>query len=1139
MTEKSKKILKELDYNDIVYKPDGQLTKPVLDLLLFSLKGDFENLKELIEEKEFQDSTLNLALRNLLSRYLNFNNPSYLQAYKYLLGTNIDLNYKFDKDNNSTILMKAAKTGQLIFVKELLESFNNQINFENNNFKTKEEEEECDLNRNEIFFDQKDNNNNNFLHYMIHQFKSQNSEIFEYLYEEYPFEKKRKEKSAKKIQDLFKKLILEKNGEGNNFMNICLLHGMPYLVLKILEISEYKPNLNKKNNNYIHSAVIGGNMTCLKIMLYYCDYNDLNQKNIDQLTPAQLAYKMGYTSMSNIIIEYQEICYDDAYKDYFFKSIENYDRTSCIDFLQNFKNCQFKQILLGLKELKIINNLCISENYINQNEEDLNYKISNIKIEWNFLLTRIKQSQLDNDRDSDNSSNYNNISNNNKTKNNKKKLKKLDEKNKNSIYPYIKSISEFYENIFSNKITNSFIDNVKDNQNYLINSNQNIDLLIFNKIIFYFRFGHFKSLLKTVEIYLTQIYQKENNINSNINNRTLILYVNTTCIIIESFFQHGYQDIVEIILKALIKYLYTNSLNLGDMQCNIDDEIIFEYLNQKEVLCPIISNFNILFIYSTFLKLLTSNDKKKENLMEFQKKLNENNNNKKEPKLINRYKILFSCLDIKKAYERDDNEIYKKINNFYKRGKEQDKEIFYWNIIGIIFLKKKKYIISKKFFQKGLKSYIQIIRIKKKINLDEKFINFRIDYITAFLYNICLCDYYLKNYNKCIKILELLLSLEHNKNNYYFYYRLGLCYLEIYIQTLNKGNDFYNSNINKLIGYENNKNKNIKKEKSISLNMDNESSESFQYESKETNTRGNDDNKFLDFYDKQILNLFGNYSEFNFGENKDTNIKRILLKNTKHNFNNTNISKSSSKSSQNYDINIKSDYLDKAIQSFKKILIIYRINIRTNSMQMIYNFYFSYVKDSINEKDIQQKKKKITSEFIIDTYLHILFSLSLKQNWLEILFIIKDFNKRKFSPNKIIQLKILLFQLEAYINLNKSEKILETINQIKSHKKAEFSVFNKANNDIIKNINIKLYFYYSITLIYYQEKNYKEMEIYSNKILLLLKNETNIPYYIIDLLINIYIIKLNNESNLNTNNKYKYNNIILNLIKNKKTYKED
>ena len=35
-----------------------------------------------------------------------------------------------------------------------------------------------------------DNNNSNFLHYMIHFNKCENQEIFEYLYEEYPEEKK-------------------------------------------------------------------------------------------------------------------------------------------------------------------------------------------------------------------------------------------------------------------------------------------------------------------------------------------------------------------------------------------------------------------------------------------------------------------------------------------------------------------------------------------------------------------------------------------------------------------------------------------------------------------------------------------------------------------------------------------------------------------------------------------------------------------------------------------------------------------------------------------------------------------------------------------------------------------------------------
>ena len=201
--------------------------------------------------------------------------------------------------------------------------------------------------------------------------------------------------------------------------------------------------------------------------------------------------------------------------------------------------------------------------------------------------------------------------------------------------------------------------------------------------------------------------------------------------------------------------------------------------------------------------------------------------------------------------------------------------------------------------------------------------------------------------------------------------------------------------------------------------------------------------------------------------------------------------------------------------------------------------FFSRIKDDINTKDISHKNKKIQSDLILNTYLNILFCLSLKNNWLEMLLTIRDFNSRKITPSKSGLLKILLYQLEANINLNKKSKIMEILNKIKNYKKTELSAFNQSNNDIINNINIKLYLYYSLTLIYYKEKNYKEMDIYSNKLLSLIQKEKDIPYYIIDLLINVYIIKLNNESNINPKNKFKYNNIILNLIKNKKKINTD
>ena len=1126
MIDNNQKNINYSDSNDILYKPDNQIKKSVSELLLFSLAGDFPNLKELLDEKDFLGSTMNLALRNLLSNNFDNNDPNFLNCYKYLLKSNIDLNYKFTKDNNSTILMKVSKTGQLILMKELLESFNAQLcNMENiNKFQTPEEEKEYFLIQNEIFLTQKDNNNSNFLHYMKHFNKCENQEIFEYLYEEYPFEQKRDKEDAKKIQEIIKNLIKQKNDEGNNFMNICLLHGMPYLVLKIIEIIGYIPNLNKKNNNYIHSAILGGNMTCLKIILYYSNYNDLNEKNSDMLTPAQLAYKMGYTSMSNLILEYQENFQDEIYKEYFFKNLEHYNKSSNVNNITNLNNNKFKQIIYELKEMKIINNLC-DTTYLNKSEEDLDIKISSIKIDWNLLLAKIKQYEFEPEKDIEIINSTNNIKSG---KTNKKKCKKTEDKNKNSIYPFIKLLYEFNQNIFSNKLIKSFIDNISNEQN-LIEYNKNIDILLFNKIIFYYNTGHYKSLLNIAYIYLSKIYQKEKyntDTNSNSNNRNLIIYINITCIIIEILIYLGNQDIVDIIIKVLDNYLYTKSLNLGDVQYKSDDEIIFDYLNRKEILNPFISNWKNLFSYSNFLKLI--NDKSRENLDDFKKKLDDSKGKKMKP--INyRYHILFDCLDIKKAYDKNNYDLYNKIERFNSK-KDLNREIYYLNILGIIFMKKKKFNVSIIFFQKGLKKYLHILKNKNIINSDEKFFSFRIDYITAFLYNISLCKFYLKEYQKCTKILELLLTFECNKNNYFLFFRLALCYLEIYIQYIRNNDIFFNFNINKVIGYEINKNNNIKiknDKSSTSINIDNESSEnlSAQFESKDNVTKGTDDIKQIDLIDKNLVNLFLNYSYYNYNENQETNIKKIILRNTKKNI----VQKKSDS-----DIDDVNSYLDMAIKYLKKILIINKINVFSNSIKSIYDFFFSNIKDDINVKDISHKNKKIQSDLILNTYLNILFCLSLKNNWLEMLLTVKDCSSRKLITTKSNLLKILFFQLEAYINLNRQNKIIETINKIKNYKKNEFSVFNQSNKDIIKNINIKLYLYYSLTLIYYKDKNYKEMEIYSNKLLSLITKGKDIPYYIIDLLINIYIIKLNNESNINPINKYKYNNIILNLIKNKK-----
>ena len=391
---------KNVDNIDILYKPEGQINKQVYELLKNSKEGNYNNLKKLIE-KEFQGSTLNLALRNIIKEFKS-EKTNYIECLKLLLTTNIDLNYKYQKENNNTILMMVFNKYEPILMKEFLENLNIKKNsiYDNNNLSNKEKEE-YEIKEMITFFTQKDSNNNNFFYVSGKDFdKIELFKLFEYIYDIYPYKNDSKKERSQKIQQIFKSLFTETNNDGNNFMNICLDHGLPKFVLKLISINGYIPNVNKQKNNYVHCAVLGKNMTCLKIVLYYCSIDDLNMKNCDTLTPAQLAYKLGFVTMSNLIIEYQNNYNEEGYKEHFYSSKEIYEKkvTNLSNhILINFKNYKYKEVLYELNELKIIYNLSKDDlnsnnnNIINKDkEEDLLFRISYIKLEWNIILTQFK-----------------------------------------------------------------------------------------------------------------------------------------------------------------------------------------------------------------------------------------------------------------------------------------------------------------------------------------------------------------------------------------------------------------------------------------------------------------------------------------------------------------------------------------------------------------------------------------------------------------------------------------------------------------------------------------------------------------------------------------------------------------------------
>ena len=1166
MKEKNQYYSKNVEYQAILFKPGLTITRCELELLLSTENGDFETLSQLMKEKEFNSDTLSCTLANLI-RYFKDKEP-FNQCLDLLFSSNIDLKFKLVEINNKTVLMSILHKFNFNFIKKIFEKISDKINSKKN-FPNDKKKEEYQISQIKDIFIQKDYDGNNFFHLFESLDKQELFRIFSYLYDIFPCSEGFGPGATKAIQRIFQNLFLEKNNDGNTIMSLFLQRNLIQAVFKLLLINGYKPNNNMKNNNLLHCAVLSKAINCVKIILYYCSKDELAMKNNDGLTPAQLAFKLGLSVINSIINEYHNNFTEEKYKEHFFKNSEVYENKLYNlkeDFLVNFSNFKYKEILFELKEFKIIYQICNDNNNIiqtnkNNDEENILYKISLYKIEWNILVCRMKLFP--------------------------EKTEEEKNESKSSLINIYKQIIEFYNNNFSNNFITSLISIINqinqakipethnsdnyDNKNLISsykNTDKPVEILIYNKIIFHFKLGSYKSLIETIKMFITEKYIPDSEIN-NIDitdKKRFILFVNFSCILIETFISQGYNKLAQIIIEALERYLFQIRPQIAD---KIDhythlENHIFNYLTKSGILHQYSAFFSEIFCYINYLKILNNqeNSKDKEYFTKIKKLLNESIY-AKDPIIFTQLSTLYPFVEMKRFYDKEKEE--NKICEILKGIKYTDEnDIYYLNTLGIIFLKKQKFNLSKFFFTKGYYIYIQSIKNKKeKLN---KLYNFRIDIITTFLYNISLCYFHMKEYSKCIPILECLLNFKTNKNNFYINYRLGLCYYYVYVESYNKNSDYFNKNVIKLIGYE--KIKNYKKReniKQLSIELDNEGiisnlSQKFEAEHKKKSLKDKHENKFSfhnnDKNEKSDKALHKYNNIYKSGKNlSGTNnynshsaIKKIILKNSTKLINNKNNFFGNKKilNANNNNNTDKVEFLNKAIKYFKRVISISKlleINIYSDSMKSLYEFYSSYMevekkKENTNIEENFSRTKKIPNELLINSYFNLLMCLSIKKNWLEMNLIIKDYYNRDLISNKIIELKVWLYELEACINLKNNKMVKEIINKIKKFKKIGLSVLNKANNDVINEINIKLYIYFTLTRIYIAEKNFKEVDINIKKILFLLKDIKNIPYYIIDLLLNVYIIKLKSEPNINNKTKYRYNNIILNLIKNKKINEE-
>ena len=508
-----------------------------------------------------------------------------------------DLNYINTDFNDSNLIMECCQKDEPIIMNLLLES------------KSQKKKKKIEI---DIF--KYDRNNSNILHYLFNQSKETDVEInFEKIMNYYLVKNK---KNKIKLD-----LLNKEDKNGFTPLAILLKKGWYNTLVKYFKYFDYQPHviLNTKNNN-IHCAIEGGNIKCLQLILNYCSSEELNQTNINNLTPLNYAKEKKYYFMTELIKQFINNFDNDEFKHILL--LPKMDTDEIINFFIENDFQEVQKYLLKYKIIQVINN------------SNINTKNINLSYEWNFLLNK-------------------NLELLNKGLSPENILSKYIKGNNSSNNEYqnkIKVISTLYEfNSFFNKYINETA--IKDHLN---EENYPIDIIIYNRIIYHYKIFDFENFLKYINLYFTHIYpQQDNNfLNKYINNSDLtkfekirinfykyITFVNISYLLVDFFIKEKNEQFSKIILDELEKYFSEFKIedNSGikkipeekdDDQSTLNDSFIddnyyilnfnnklntIEYLSKNEILHPLNDTLDeskyFLYLKEIFYSIIFNNSK--------------------------------------------------------------------------------------------------------------------------------------------------------------------------------------------------------------------------------------------------------------------------------------------------------------------------------------------------------------------------------------------------------------------------------------------------------------------------------------------------------------------------------------------------
>ena len=556
------------------------------------IKDFFQDDNEIIKEENI-DNLIRIKMEKF--EFKPENNTEILDE----LFLHADLNYINSNYKDSNLLMECCEKAEPKLINLLLDE---------KYHKRKKKLIEIDLFKT-------DKNNCNILHYLFNQpFEEDIALNFERIMNYY-------QNNCKKNKIKFDELANE-DKDGITPLAMLLKNGWYKTLVEYFNYFEYQPHiiLSNKNNN-IHCAIEGGNIKCLKLILSKCSPDELNQTNINNLTPINYAKEKKYFFMVELIRQFTNNYSSKEFKDILLFPIMDTD-----EIINYFSEKDFKEVENYLAKYKINQTI---------NNSSINTKHINLPYEWNFLLTK-KFELLNKGITPENI--LSKYLRNNKHNNN---LYSNKYQNKINVIATLLELNAFFDKYINDLAIKDHIDE----------ENFPIDIIIYNRIIYHYKICDFDNFLKYINLYFTHIYpQQENNfVNKYINSESsniskydktrinfykYITFVNISFLLAEYFMKEKNEQLSQIILDELEKYFSEINISksqsslvnkkLEDKENNINDESTndsfiddnfyllnfdnkiktIEYLNKNETLHPLNNNLDDSLYYLSLLEIL-------------------------------------------------------------------------------------------------------------------------------------------------------------------------------------------------------------------------------------------------------------------------------------------------------------------------------------------------------------------------------------------------------------------------------------------------------------------------------------------------------------------------------------------------------